>query len=161
MTEFKYEPMFQLGEDKTEYYKVPGSEQYVSTSEFEGHKILKVSPEALTLMSNTAFRDVSFMLRRSHNEQVAKILHDPEASANDKYVALTFLRNAEIACKGKLPFCQDTREGPAGMDRLLRRGGAEPRSLQDLHRGESQIFAERPSGHVQGGQHQVQPARAD
>ena len=108
MTEFKYEPMFQLGEDKTEYYKVPGSEQYVSTSEFEGHKILKVSPEALTLMSNTAFRDVSFMLRRSHNEQVAKILHDPEASANDKYVALTFLRNAEIACKGKLPFCQDT-----------------------------------------------------
>ena len=108
MTEFKYEPMFQLGEDKTEYYKVPGSEQYVSTSEFEGHKILKVFPEALTLMSNTAFRDVSFMLRRSHNEQVAKILRDPEASANDKYVALTFLRNAEIACKGKLPFCQDT-----------------------------------------------------
>ena len=108
MTEFKYEPMFQLGEDKTEYYKIPGSEQYVSTSEFEGHRILKVSPDALTLMSNTAFRDVSFMLRRSHNEQVAKILHDPEASANDKYVALTFLRNAEIACKGKLPFCQDT-----------------------------------------------------
>ena len=108
MTEFKYEPMFQLGEDKTEYYKISGSEQYVSTSEFEGHRILKVSPEALTLMSNTAFRDVSFMLRRSHNEQVAKILHDPEASANDKYVALTFLRNAEIACKGKLPFCQDT-----------------------------------------------------
>ena len=108
MTEFKYEPMFQLGEDKTEYYRIPGSEKYVSTSEFEGHRILKVSPEALTLMSNTAFRDVSFMLRRSHNEQVAKILHDPEASANDKYVALTFLRNAEIACKGKLPFCQDT-----------------------------------------------------
>ncbi len=108
MTEFKYAPMFQLGEDKTEYYKIPCSEQYVSTAEFEGHKILKVSREALTLMSNTAFRDVSFMLRRSHNEQVAKILHDPEASANDKYVALTFLRNAEIACKGKLPFCQDT-----------------------------------------------------
>ncbi len=108
MTEFKYAPMFQLGEDKTEYYKIPGSEQYVSTSDFEGHKMLKVSPEALTLMSNTAFRDVSFMLRRSHNEQVAKILGDPEASENDKYVALTFLRNAEIACKGKLPFCQDT-----------------------------------------------------
>lgn len=108
MTEFKYAPMFQLGADTTEYYKVPGSEALVSTSEFEGHKILKVSPEALTLLSNTAFRDVSFMLRRSHNEQVAKILSDPEASDNDKYVALTFLRNAEIACKGKLPFCQDT-----------------------------------------------------
>lgn len=108
MTEFKYAPMFQLGEDKTEYYKIPGSESLVSSAEFEGKKILKVSPEALSLMSNTAFRDVSFMLRRSHNEQVAKVLSDPEASANDKYVALTFLRNAEIACKGKLPFCQDT-----------------------------------------------------
>ena len=108
MPEFKYAPMFQLGEDTTEYYRIPGSEQYVGTSEFEGHKMLKVSREALTLMANTAFRDVSFMLRRSHNEQVAKILGDPEASENDKYVALTFLRNAEIACKGKLPFCQDT-----------------------------------------------------
>ena len=59
-------------------------------------------------MANAAFRDVSFMLRRSHNEQVAKILSDPEASDNDKYVALTFLRNAEVAAKGVLPFCQDT-----------------------------------------------------
>lgn len=108
MVEFKYAPMFQLGEDRTEYYKIPGSEMLVSEGEFEGHKILKVSPEALTIMANTAFRDVSFMLRRSHNEQVAKILSDPEASENDKYVALTFLRNAEVACKGKLPLCQDT-----------------------------------------------------
>lgn len=106
--EFKYAPMFQLGEDKTEYYKIPGSEQYVSTSEFEGHEILKVAKEGLTVMSNTAFRDVSFMLRPEHNAQVAKILSDPEASENDKYVALTFLRNAEVAAKGKLPFCQDT-----------------------------------------------------
>ena len=100
--------MFQLGEDQTEYYKIPGSEALVSTGEFEGQKVLKVSKEALTLMANTAFRDVSFLLRRSHNEQVAKILSDPEASDNDKYVALTFLRNAEVAAKGKLPLCQDT-----------------------------------------------------
>ena len=106
--EFKYAPMFQLGEDKTEYYKIPGSEKLVSTSEFEGKKILKVTPEALTLMTNTAFRAVSFLLRRSHNEQVANILSAPDASANDKYVALTFLRNAEVAAKGKLPLCQDT-----------------------------------------------------
>ena len=106
--EFKYAPMFQLGEDKTEYYKIPGSEKLVETTSFEGHKILKVSKEALTLMSNTAFRDVSFLLRCSHNAQVASILSDPEASDNDKYVALTFLRNAEIACRGKLPICQDT-----------------------------------------------------
>ena len=108
MAEFKYAPMFQLGEDTTEYYKIPGSEKLVSTSEFEGKKMLKVTPEALTVMANTAFRDVSFLLRRSHNEQVAKILSDPEATANDKYVALTFLRNAEVAAKGKLPLCQDT-----------------------------------------------------
>ena len=105
---FKYAPMFQLGADTTEYYRIPGSEKLVATGEFEGHKMLKVSPEALTLLANTAFRDVSFLLRRSHNEQVAKILSDPEASDNDKYVALTFLRNAEVACKGKLPLCQDT-----------------------------------------------------
>ena len=70
MAEFKYAPMFQLGEDTTEYYRIPGSEKLVSTSEFEGKKMLKVTPEALTVMANTAFRDVSFLLRRSHNEQV-------------------------------------------------------------------------------------------
>lgn len=104
--EFKYAPMFQMGKDDTEYYLL--SKEGVSVGEFEGNKILKVSPEALTMLANQAFRDVNFLLRRSHNEQVAKILSDPEASDNDKYVALTFLRNAEVACKGKLPFCQDT-----------------------------------------------------
>lgn len=104
--EFKYAPMFQIGEDKTEYYLL--TKEGVSTSEFEGKTILKVSKEALTQLTNTAFRDVNFLLRRSHNEQVAKILSDPEASDNDRYVALTFLRNAEVACKGVLPFCQDT-----------------------------------------------------
>lgn len=104
--EFKYAPMFQMGKDDTEYYLL--TKEGVSLSEFEGKPILKVSPEALTMLTNAAFRDVNFLLRRSHNEQVAKILTDPEASDNDKYVALTFLRNAEVACKGKLPFCQDT-----------------------------------------------------
>ena len=104
--EFKYAPMFQLGKDETEYYLL--TKDGVSVSEFEGNEILKVSPEALTMLANTAFRDVNFLLRREHNEQVAKILADPEASDNDKYVALTFLRNAEVAAKGKLPFCQDT-----------------------------------------------------
>ena len=106
MAEFHYQPMFPLGEDKTEYYLL--TKDYVSVSEFEGHKILKIEKEGLTAMANAAFRDVSFLLRRSHNEQVAKILSDPEASDNDKYVALTFLRNADVASKGKLPLCQDT-----------------------------------------------------
>lgn len=106
--EFKYAPMFQLGKDTTEYYKVPGSEAFVSVGDFEGKPMLKIKPEALTVLANTAFRDVSFMLRPAHNAQVAKVLSDPQASENDKYVALTMLRNAEVACKGKLPFCQDT-----------------------------------------------------
>lgn len=104
--EFKYAPMFQTGKDDTEYYLL--TKEGVSMSEFEGKPILKVTPEALTLMAQTAFRDVSFLLRRSHNEQVAKILNDPEASDNDKYVALTMLRNAEVAAAGQLPLCQDT-----------------------------------------------------
>ena len=104
--EFKYAPMFQLGKDTTEYYLL--TKDHVSVGEFEGNPILKVEAEGLTKMINQAFRDVSFLLRREHNEQVAKILSDPEASDNDKYVALTFLRNAEVAAKGQLPLCQDT-----------------------------------------------------
>ena len=104
--EFKYAPMFQVGKDDTEYRLL--TKEGVSTGDFEGHEILKVSKEALTLLAQQAFHDVEFMLRRSHNEQVAQILTDPEASDNDKYVALQFLRNAETACKGVLPFCQDT-----------------------------------------------------
>lgn len=104
--EFKYAPMFQPGKDDTEYYLF--SKDHVSLGEFEGHPILKVEAEGISKMIRQAFRDVSFLLRRAHNEQVAKILTDPEASDNDKYVALTFLRNAEVAAKGQLPLCQDT-----------------------------------------------------
>ena len=104
--EFKYQELFQLGKDKTEYYLL--SKDFVSTAEFEGKEILKVQPEGLTLLARTAFRDCSFLLRPEHQKQVAAILSDPEASENDKYVALTMLRNAEISAKGILPFCQDT-----------------------------------------------------
>ncbi|MGL5938430.1 MAG: fumarate hydratase [Phocaeicola sp.] len=104
---FHYQPMFDLGhDDATEYYLL--TKDYVSVSEFEGTPVLKVAKEGLTAMANAAFRDVSFLLRRAHNEQVAKILRDKEASENDKFVALSFLRNAEVSAKGKLPICQDT-----------------------------------------------------
>ena len=104
--EFKYAPMFQIGKDDTEYRFL--TKEGVTTSEFEGKQIVKVSKEALTFLAQQAFHDTEFMLRRAHNEQVAAILRDPEASENDKYVALQFLRNAETAVKGVLPFCQDT-----------------------------------------------------
>lgn len=103
---FKYQDPFPMGKDTTEYYLL--TKDYVSVSQFEGKEVLKVDAEGLTVMANAAFRDVSFLLRPAHQKQVAKILSDPEASENDKYVALTFLRNAEVSAKGKLPFCQDT-----------------------------------------------------
>ena len=103
---FKYQETFPLGKDTTEYYLL--SKDYISTANFEGQEILKIEPEALTLLAQHAFHNVEFLLRPEHQEQVAKILSDPNASDNDKFVALTFLQNAEISAKGILPFCQDT-----------------------------------------------------
>ncbi len=103
---FVYQEAFPLAKDKTEYYLL--SKEHVSVAEFEGQEILKVDPQALTLLAQQAFHDAAFMLRVSHQKQVAQILLDPEASDNDKYVALQFLRNSEIAAKGVLPTCQDT-----------------------------------------------------
>lgn len=103
---FQYQPMFPLGPDTTEYYHL--TSDYVKVENWGGHEFLVVDPEALTVLTRQATHDNAFMLRREHNELVAKILHDPEASQNDKYVALTMLRNAEVSAKGQLPVCQDT-----------------------------------------------------
>ncbi len=105
---FVYQEPFPLGKDETVYYKLEGSEKYVSVVQFEGKDVIKVDPEALTVLTNRAMKELSFLLRPSHNEQVAKILADPEASKNDKGVALAFLRNAMVSAKFELPFCQDT-----------------------------------------------------
>ncbi len=103
---FYYQNPFPLAKDDTEYYLL--SRDHVSVANFDGEEILKVDPKALTLLAQQAFHDASFMLRASHQQQVASILADDEASQNDKYVALQFLRNSEIAAKGVLPTCQDT-----------------------------------------------------
>ncbi|NPE65199.1 class I fumarate hydratase FumA [Dickeya dadantii] len=103
---FYYQDPFPLAKDKTEYRLI--SSDFVSVSQFEGQDILKVDPQGLTLLAQQAFHDASFLLRPSHQQQVADILLDPEASENDRYVALQFLRNSEIAAKGILPTCQDT-----------------------------------------------------
>lgn len=106
MTDFAYHKPFPLGPDKTEYKLV--TTDGISVSEFEGREILKVSPETLTRLANEAVKDISFMLRPSHLKQVAAILDDEESTDNDRMVALTLLRNAEIAARGILPMCQDT-----------------------------------------------------
>jgi len=106
MSDFQYQSPFPLGDDPTEYVKL--SSQYVSICEFEGNEILKVDSEALAYLSNEAIKAISFKLRTSHLEQVASILEDPEATENDRMVALMLLKNAEIAAHGILPGCQDT-----------------------------------------------------
>ena len=105
-TPFYYQEAFPLGADTTEYEKI--SSEHVSMVDFHGQPVLKVEPEALSLLANEAFKAVSFTLRTSHIEQVAAILSDPEATDNDRMVALMLLKNAEIASKGILPLCQDT-----------------------------------------------------
>ena len=103
---FRYVDPLPHGKDETPYRKV--SSEFVSVATFEGQEILKVAPEALALVAREAFRDVSFLYRPSHLAQVAAILDDPEASANDRGVALALLRNAEVAAGFVLPMCQDT-----------------------------------------------------
>ncbi|GJM63270.1 fumarate hydratase [Persicobacter diffluens] len=106
MADFKYQAPFPLEKDDTEYRLV--SKDYVSTVEFDGRKILKVDPKALELLAKEAMADVSFYLRKAHLEKVAKILEDPEATDNDRFVAYTLLQNATVAAEGQLPSCQDT-----------------------------------------------------
>ncbi|MCG6911703.1 MAG: fumarate hydratase [Deltaproteobacteria bacterium] len=106
MTEFQYQEMFPLGEDETEYRLV--SKDHVTTASFEYREVIMVAPRALTLLAEEAFRDVSHLLRPAHLKKVAAIFDDPEASANDRLVALEMLKNAVIAAKGEFPMCQDT-----------------------------------------------------
>ena len=106
MPEFSYQDPFPLGKDTTKYRLL--TKEYVSTAKFDGKEVLKVDPEGLAYLSHQALRDVSFLLRPAHLEQVAAILGDPQASPNDRGVTIALLRNAEVAAKFILPLCQDT-----------------------------------------------------
>ncbi|HAN04177.1 MAG TPA: fumarate hydratase [Elusimicrobia bacterium] len=106
MADFKYTELFQLSKRDTRFRLV--SKEGVVVSRDGGREVLEVEPAALTRLAREAVRDVSFLLRRAHNEQVAAILADPEASENDKFVAYCLLENAAISADFELPFCQDT-----------------------------------------------------
>src|ERR671933_1091499 len=106
MPEFRYQEIFEHGHDNTIYRKL--TTNYVSTTTFEGHELLKIAPEALTLLAREAMDDVAHLLRPGHLQQLAHILDDPEASDNDRFVALELLKNANIAAGRVLPGCQDT-----------------------------------------------------
>ena len=106
MTDFAYSPMFPLGDDETEYELV--STDHVEMVELGGESFLKIAPEALRLLAQRAFTDISHLLRSGHLAQLAAILDDPEATQNDRFVALEMLKNAVVAADGLLPMCQDT-----------------------------------------------------
>lgn len=121
---FVWQELFVQSKESTEYELL--SNQHVTVTELDGEEVIKVAPEALTLLAQQAFYEASFFLRSGHLKQIASILHDPQASSNDKYVALQLLRNAEVSAKGVLPNCQTrvqrqwspakaNRYGPAAM----------------------------------------------
>jgi len=106
MTDFHYQPIFERGADTTAYRRLPSDG--VSTARVDGREILTVEPEVLRMVAQTAFDDIAHLLRSAHLAQLRSILDDPEASANDRFVALELLRNASIAAGRVLPGCQDT-----------------------------------------------------
>ena len=106
MDRFSFQELFPLGPDTTTYRQLTSG--FVSSATLDGKDILKVEKEALTLLATEAVKDISHLLRTSHLEQLAKILKDPEASKNDKFVALELIKNANISAAGILPMCQDT-----------------------------------------------------
>ncbi|HEX7614551.1 MAG TPA: fumarate hydratase [Thermoanaerobaculia bacterium] len=105
---FVYSSPFPKGEDTTKYRLVAGAKGFVKKGKFAGKPVLVVDPKALTVLAHEAMRDVSFLLRPKHQQQVASILQDPAASPNDKFMATTLLRNAVVSAQFELPFCQDT-----------------------------------------------------
>jgi len=156
---FAHSEMFPLGVDETPYRKL--TDAHVEVAEFAGERILKIAPEALTQLTREAFRDVAHLLRPGHLQQLRAILDDPEASDNDRFVALDLLKNANIAAGGVLPMCQDTgtaivtaKKGrtvwtPGGDEEAIARGVFH--TYTDSHLRYSQVaplsmFEERNTG---------------
>ena len=106
MKDFRYQIPFPVSKDETKYKLL--TKDYVSVTECDGRKIMKVEPEGIEFLTREAFTDVSFYLRASHLEKLAKILEDPEATDNDRFVAYTMLLNQVVSAEGELPTCQDT-----------------------------------------------------
>ncbi|MFI2257966.1 fumarate hydratase [Streptomyces tubercidicus] len=140
MPEFAYTDLLPVGEDNTPYRLV--TSEGVSTFEADGRTFLKVEPEALRKLAAEAMHDISHYLRPAHLAQLRKILDDPEASANDRFVALDLLKNANIAAAGVLPMCQDTGTaivmGKRGQH-VLTQGGDEEALSRGIYDAYTQL----------------------
>jgi fumarate hydratase class I len=108
MSDFVYQPIIEHGHDETPYRRLDDASEHVRVEQEGGRRILRVGAEALSLLAETALDDISHLLRPGHLAQLRKILDDPEASPNDRFVALELLTNANIASSRELPGCQDT-----------------------------------------------------
>ena len=166
MPEFAYTDLLPLGEDPTPYRLV--TSEGVSTFEAAGRTFLKVEPEALRTLAAEAMHDISHYLRPAHLAQLRRILDDPQASPNDRFVALDLLKNANIAAAGVLPMCQDTGTaivmGKRGQQVLTEGGdeaGALARHLRRVHQAQPALLADGPADHVGREEHRLQPARPD
>ena len=162
---FLYSPMFPLAPEHTAWKALPVDG--VRTVTCDGQTVLRIAPDALAELAFQAFRDVSHLLRPGHLAQFRAILDDPEASANDRFVALDLLKNANIAAGGVLPMCQDTGTaivfGKKGQRVWVDGDEEEALSLgrpPHLHRDQPALFADGAAVDVRGGEHRQQPAGA-
>ena len=161
---FTYAPMFPVGERATPWRRLDLAG--VSTASCDGQTVLRIQPEALSELAFQAFRDTSHLLRPGHLAQLRAILDDPEASANDRFVALDLLKNAAISAGGVLPMCQDTGTalvfGKKGQ-RVWVQGDEEEALSYGVHRTYTETNLRysqmAPLEHVRGGEHRQQPPR--
>lgn len=140
MSPFQFQELFPLEKDDTRYRLI--TREGVSLRDAGGEKILRIAPGTLARLAKQAFTDISFFLRTRHLEQVASILEDPEASPNDRFVALTLLQNAVVSAAGELPYCQDTGTAIVFAEKgeSVRTGGNDE---SDLSRGIYETFQEK------------------
>lgn len=164
--DFAYSDLLPLGADPTPYRKL--TSEGVSTFEAGGRRFLQVEPEALRLLTAEAMHDISHYLRPAHLAQLRRILDDPEASPNDRFVALDLLKNVNISVSGILPMCQDTGTaivmGKRGQNVLTMRPGRgrdRPRRLRRLHQAQPALLADGPADHVGREEHRLQPVGPD
>ena len=163
---FAYANPYPHGRDTTQYRLL--TTDHVRKSSFDGNPVLVVEPEALTVLAREAMRDVSFLLRPKHQQQVAAILDDPEASPNDRFMATTLLRNAVVSSKFELPFCQDTGTATivAWKGQQVWTGADDAAYLSKgvwrTYTGENLRYSQTArADDVRRGQHRQQPAGAD
>lgn len=166
MAEFIYQEPFPLSEDTTEYRLL--TKDYVKTVECDGRRILKVAPEGLELLAREAIADVSFYLRASHLQKLTRILDDPEATDNDKFVAYTMLLNQAVAARGRVADLsgyryghRDRQEGRGRLYGLQRRRDALEGYLRDIPRPQPALFPGRSVHDDRGKEHRHEPSGPD